>query len=434
MSSSLTPDLLIQSMHRYGKPREQWRVGGEFERALVRGDGHAVAYFDADGVKWFLETFQAATGWKAKFEGENPIELKHGGTYLTLEPGGQVELSGAPYTHLTDLAAEVRENQALIRQLVAGHDLHWISCGLTPFAKIADIPFVPKGRYVVMRAYLPQHGALSHWMMKGTCSVQASFDFADEADCARKFHLALDLAPLTVAMFANSPLAEGQLTEYQSFRAHIWTQTDAARTGFPPDVRAGYTHAGWVNYLLDRPMMFYMRDGQWTPANGVTFRAWMEQGIDGVFPEEADWELHQTSVFPEVRVKRVIEIRSADAVSAELGIAFCAYWKGLLYSDDALFAARAVADAFLKGGTHEARHLEAARSGLEGTYGDRTGAAWAAELVEIAARGLADLGEDTSLIEPLRALVATGRSPAAAIRDAWATDPSPAAILPLVAY
>lgn len=435
MSDRLTSSALLDTFRGYGTPRARWRVGGEFERALVRPDGGAVRYFDEDGIRWVVERYAEATGWKVKREGDNPIELRAPDEIgnLSLEPGGQVELSGSPHTRLSALAEEVRADRALLHKIVAGKDSRWISCGLTPYARIADIPFVPKGRYAVMQEYLPAHGPLAHWMMKGTCSVQANFDYADEEDCARKFRVALDLAPLNTAIFANSPLSEGKPTGYASYRAHIWTRTDPDRTGFPPAVRAGYSHDRWVDYLLDTPMMFYLREGRWTPANGTTFRTWMERGIDGAYPGPEDWILHQTSVFPEVRVKRVIEIRGADAVDVDLAIAFCALWTGLLYGalDQAEDVARRFAATF---GAPEEKHDAAALGGMDATFGRGTGAEWARSLVEVARHGLQAIGEQDALLDPLAARVESGRSPFRDVLDAYDRDPSPASVLAAVAY
>jgi glutamate--cysteine ligase len=270
-------------------------------------------------------------------------------------------------------------------------------------------------------------------MMKGTCSVQANFDYADEADCARKFKVSADLGPLTTALFANSPVAEGRATGFQSWRGNVWTQTDPARTGFPAAVRAGYSHAAWVDYLLDTPMMFYLRDGAWAHAEGRTFRTWMRDGIDGCFPGPDDWALHQTSVFPEVRVKRTIEIRGADAVSLDKSVGFCALWTGLLYGalDDALdLAARFAAQE----GTPEAKHLAGAKDGLDTRFSGGTAADWARDAVAVARRGLVAIGEDTALLDPIAEMAASGRSPARDVMDAWERDPSPANILSVLAY
>ncbi|MFN7145557.1 MAG: glutamate--cysteine ligase [Myxococcota bacterium] len=433
MPDRLTQDVLLADYRSYGAPRERWLVGGEYERAVVRPDGRPVDYHDADGIRWIVEQLSERTGWKKKYEGDYPVECAGDGASITLEPGGQVELSGAPFRRLADLSDEVRKNRAMLYDIARGRDLRWISCGLTPYARIADIRFVPKGRYDVMREYLPQHGELAHWMMKGTCSVQANFDYADEEDCARKFHVALALGPLNTAIFANSPVAEGRPTGFASYRGYVWTRTDPARTGFPAAVRAGYTHARWVDYLLDTPMMFYRPGGTWAPAHGVTFRQWMDRGIDGVYPTADDWTLHQTSVFPEVRVKRTIEIRGADAVNIDLSVAFCALWTGLLYG--ALDEATALADRFAAtAGTPEERHLAGARAGLSASYGDHAAVDWARELVAVAEKGLRAIGEDTAHLAPLAERVASGRSPAVDTIEAWERDPSPANILKVVAY
>lgn len=433
MQTPLSVDYLRSTYASYGCPRERWLVGGEFERAVVRGDGRPVGYADVDGIRWILDRLAERTGWKRYLEGENVIALEGDGASITLEPGGQVELSGAPHRTLAGLAAEVRKNRADLLALSEGHDLHWIACGLTPYPPIDAVGWVPKGRYVVMREYLPAHGDLAHWMMKGTCSVQANFDYADEADCARKFKVASGLGPLNTAIFANSPIAAGKETGFLSYRGHIWTRTDPARTGFPAAVRAGYSHAGWVDYLLDTPMMFYKPGGVWKPAHGVSFRRWMAEGIDGVFPGEDDWALHQTSVFPEVRVKRTIEIRGADQVSLDLAIGFCALWTGVLYG--ALDEAEQLTAAFTASAeTPEARHHTAARSGLEGEMSGRRAADWARALVEIAHKGLLAIGEDPSHLAALEAQVATGRSPGHAFLEAWRRDPSPANILRQVGY
>ena len=410
---------------------------------MVRGDGRSVGYFEPDGIRWILGELQERLGWAPYVEhgptGDHVIALEasraEGGASITLEPGGQVELSGRPHATLRALDDELRRNRSMLHELSWGKDHHWLAIGLTPYAPIDSIAFVPKGRYAIMREYLPRVGPLAHWMMKGTTSVQANFDYADEADCAKKFKVSLALGPLNTAMFANSPVAEGKLTGWRSYRSHVWTQTDPARTGFPAAVREGYTHERWLDYLLDTPMMFMKLGGAWTPANGLTFRSWLGDGHlhEGVlrFPDMADWELHQTSVFPEVRVKRTIEIRGADLVSVELSTAFCALWFGLLYGalDDAL----GWVDAHVRGDPAEAHHL-AGRDGLSGALWGRSSAELAREVVAIARVGLSRLGEDTDLLTPLVDQVTSGESPADRLIRAWEADPRPNAFLPACAY
>lgn len=440
-SPTTEPTLTLASLsERQGSyaSKNRW-IGGEYERTVVRGDGRSVGYFEPDGIGWILGQLQERLGWAPYVErtaqGDNVIALEGEQASITLEPGGQVELSGRPFATLMGLDAEVRRNRALLMDLSREKDHHWLAIGLTPYARIDDIAYVPKGRYAIMREYLPKVGPLAPFMMKGTTSVQANFDYADEADCARKFRAALALGPLNTAMFANSPVAEGKLTGWRSYRAYVWTQTDPARTGFPAAVRQEYTHQRWIDYLLDTPMMFVKPGGVWAPANGRTFRSWMSEGFEvgGArhFPTMADWELHQTSVFPEVRVKRTIEIRGADLCSIDLCVAFCALWYGLLYGalDDTL----AFVTANVQGDPMVAQ-LSAGRDGLGGQLWGRSSAGLAGDLVTIAERGLHALGEQVDLLTPLKDQIATGESPADRLIRAWERDPRPGVFLPQCAY
>jgi glutamate--cysteine ligase len=272
-------------------------------------------------------------------------------------------------------------------------------------------------------------------MMKGTCSVQANFDYSSEADCAAKVRLCAGLAPLTTALFSNSPLLENKPTGFKTYRGHIWTRTDPARTGFPLALRQDYSHEKWVQYLLDSPMMFRVLGDDWVPAHGTPFRVFLEQGIDGHFPSTEDWNLHQTSVFPEVRVKHTIEIRGADCVGHEMALAFCALFTGMLYCNIALDEGLALVKELEQHGSHADRFDQACRGGLEGVVGGRTLGDWASDLGEIAERGLkACLPKDIDKINPLLEYIDAGRSPADDILDAYMRDPSPENIIKACAY
>ena len=432
----LTRKQLIETFHGYGTPRHNWLVGGEFERAVVRPDGRPIGYFEDDGIHWILKELAKDDNWTPKFEGENIIALHRDDmANITLEPGGQVELSGAPHRTLTALAEEMNANRSALLELSAGKDQVWIAAGLTPITPIADIPWVPKGRYAIMKRYLPQRGALATHMMKGTCSVQANYDFSGEPDCAKKVRLASGLAPLTTALFSNSPLHENRPTGFKSYRGHIWTQTDPDRTGFPQGLRNDYSHERWVDYLLDAPMMFRVQDGDWIPAHGTPFRTFLEDGIDGHFPTWADWDLHQTSVFPEVRIKRTIEIRGADCVDHEMALAFCALFTGMLYCNIALDEGTELVKELEQHGSHADRFETACREGLDGQIGHRSLADWASDLGAIAERGLkACLPEDIDKIGPLLDRIERGRSPADDILEAWHRDPSPENVIQAYAY
>lgn len=447
MHDRLSRDALVAAYHASGKPRARWRVGAEFERHLLGPDGAPLPYDGVPGVRWLLERF-AAEGpgaWTPYAEGDKPIMLvghgKWDGANVTLEPGGQFELSGAPWGTARQVIDEAAAFAREVDAHLAGTGYRQVALGFTPFAAIDRIGWVPKGRYTVMREHLRATGPLSHHMMKGTCAVQATFDYADEADCARKVGLATRLGPLTTATFANSPYAEGRRTGFASWRGHIWTRTDPLRTGFPAAAEA-FTFERWVDWLLDVPMMFHKdADGRWQPAHGRTFRAWMEADAAtdpaGHPPGDADWELHLTSVFPEVRTKRTIEVRGADCVPLALAGGFTALWRGLLYDDDALAAATELADRFTAHGTQPDRFAVACKDGLTGTIGGRRLADWAAEAVELAVGGIARIERadgtppDASDLEPLRTLtaqVASGRSPAHDLVDRLGDAPTPAAI------
>ncbi|MCB9791661.1 MAG: glutamate--cysteine ligase [Alphaproteobacteria bacterium] len=416
MSPALTRDALIERFHSYGRPRDAWLIGGEFERLLLHGDGRPVSYSEPKGIAWVLGELQARFGWEPVYEDGHLIALLRDGASTTLEPGGQVELSGAPYASLHQLAQEAWTSIGELRTITEGEDLHLVALGLTPYAKIADIPWVPKGRYRVMREYLGQVGPLAHVMMKGTSSFQANYDYSDEADCAAKVSAMSRLGPLTTAIFANSPVSEGHATDHASWRAHAWTLTDPARTGFPEALREGYTHEGWVDVLLDVPMMFYKRDGRWEHARGATFRTFMTQGLEGHFPSWDDWELHQTSVFPEVRVKRTIEIRGADACPLPIALGGIAMWTGLMYDSVALDEATQLARELAALGEPMQHQACAAKGGLRCRLGGRPAVEWARALIDIAARGLSrSRPAERALLEPVEAMVAHGESPAVAV-------------------
>lgn len=429
----LTRDGLVAGFHAWGSPRDTWRVGVELERHLLRPDGFPVPYFGDHGVRWLLDQF-VARGWKPYFEGEHLIAAIRDGAWITLEPGSQFELSTAPFGTVQAVEAQSRQFIETLDAAIGDAPITPVALGYTPFASMADIPWVPKGRYVVMREYLAQTGALAHDMMKGTCATQASFDFSDEADCARKVQLGTLLGPLTTAMFANSPLSLGQPNGWASYRGHIWTQTDPRRTGFPESA-THFTFERWVDYLLDAPMMFVRIDGQWRHAHGVTFRHWMEHGIDGAFPDMEAWDLHLTSVFPELRIKRLIEVRGADCVPHHLAMAFTAYFRGLFYDNRSLDRALEIGAAFAASGTTASRFDVACREGLAGVHGGRRLSAWAESLVELARDGLNRLGDgDAPLIAPLQAQVASGESPAAAVLRAWHRRPDAAGLLAATRY
>jgi glutamate--cysteine ligase len=431
----LTRELLLEGFHSYGQPREAWRVGGEFERQALRPDGGPVGFFEEHGIQQLLLALAERNGWRALREGRNVIGLcgkaqpNGPGPCLTLEPGAQVELSGSPHRSLLALEDEHARFLQDLNAVARDRPVRWVSCGYSPITALDAIGWVPKSRYDVMREYLPQRGALAHHMMKATCAVQANYDYADEADCARKVLASARAAPLVTAIFANSPLRQGRETGFQSFRAHIWSQTDPDRCGLPQWLVDGYSHERWLDYLLQVPMMFVRIDGAHLPANGRSFGDYMARGHQGHFPSMQDWELHQTSVFPELRVKRTLEVRGIDCVSPALAVGACALYTGLLYSETALDGCIQLGGELARQGSATELLALAARDGLQARAG-RSFVDWATDLVSLARRGLRDHEPAAeALLDPVEALVTSGRSPAVDIIDTWRADPRPEALI-----
>lgn len=411
--STLDRNTILDRFYSYGSPRDQWLVGGEFERHLIKPDGQPLTYFEPRGIRWMIEQL-GVRGWELEYEGDNPIAASKDGAFLTLEPGCQWELSGRPYRSLQAVADEAEAFEHLTDELLQAGETgaRQVFRGYTPFADIEQIPWVPKGRYEQMREVLIQVGPLAHHMMKGTAATQVSFDFLDEEDAAEKMHLANAFAPLSTALTANSSMKMGKPNGYMSFRGHIWTLTDPARTGI--NFEAGFSFERWVDYLLHVPMMFIKQGDTYASGQGKTFAEWMASATPfGRPPTWKDWETHMTQVFPEVRIKRQIEIRGADCVPLPLSIGFAAMWQGLFYCDGNRSKALELAERFTAHGNRDERFAQACRHGLRGQVGDQSLLSWAEQLVELGRAGLeACHTTDAKLIEPLITQVARGESPA----------------------
>lgn len=420
MQDPLDRTVLLDAYAAYGRPRDRWLVGAEFERHLLHRDtGRPMPFFGRPGVQDLLQRF-IAEGWVPSREGPHPIAAVKDGASITLEPGAQFELSGRPYAQVSGVHAEAEAFVRAVDRHLEGSGFAQVALGYTPYARIEDIAWVPKGRYAVMREHLARTGDLGHHMMKGTAATQASFDFDREGDVAAKARVGIVLAPLVTAMFANSPLLRGRPSGHMSLRGLTWTRTDPARCGFPT-AAAAFSFERWVDYLLDVPMMFVKRGGTWHHAKGRTFRDWMEHGGEHGHPTWDDWDLHLTSVFPEVRIKRQIEVRMADCVPLDLAMAFVALFKGLFYCPAALHEALALCARFDRFDTKEARLLVACKDGLQGVVGGRPLAAWAEELVGVARAGISRCDpDDLPWLAPLERVVASGKSPARHLLDALA--------------
>ena len=421
--ADLTPITSIRQLAEWfaagSKPRSAWKVGTEHEKfGFRRRAGLAPPPYEPDGIRALLEAMQAR-GWAPILDDGKPIGLKRGGASISLEPGGQLELSGAAFADLhtarEELTAHIRE----VHEAAAALDLGFAPLGFHPLARREDMPWMPKGRYAIMRRYMPKVGSLGLDMMLRTCTVQVNLDYGDEADMVEKLRVGLALQPVATALFANSPFTEGRPNGFRSYRAHVWTDTDPDRTGIPAVAfEQGFGFERFAEWVLDVPMYFVMREGRWLDAAGASFRAFLEGRLNVLPGERAtmgDFADHVTTVFTEVRLKRFLEMRGADAGSPAMLQALPALWVGLLYDD----AAQKAAAALIRGWTvEEMRRLraEVPRLALSATIRGRSVRDVARDMVAIARGGLIarGLGEEVYLA-PLDEIVASGLTQA----DRW---------------
>jgi glutamate--cysteine ligase len=325
------------------KPREQWRIGTEHEKfAYDLDDFRRLPY---DGEKGIRALLQGLTrfGWEPVEENGHLIALTQRQASVTLEPGGQVELSGAPLDNVHQTCFETHEHLDQVKEVGSELGIGMIGLGFDPKWRREDIPWMPKGRYEIMRNYMPKRGKLGLDMMLRTCTIQVNLDFDSEQDMVKKFRVGLALQPVATAMFANSPFVEGKPSGLLSTRAQVWTDTDPDRTGDLPFVfEPGFGFEGYVDYMLDVPMYFVYREGRYIDASGQSFRDFMTGKLaaaPGARPTLSDWADHLTTAFPEVRLKRFLEMRGADGGPWRRICALPALWTGLLYNSSALDAA-----------------------------------------------------------------------------------------------
>ena len=383
---------LVEHLEQGEKPPAQWRIGTEHEKFAYRlSDLRPLPYDGPDGIGALLEGL-ARFGWQRVDEAGKLIALRDAsGCSVTLEPGGQVELSGAPLHSIHETCDEVHQHLRQVREVNQELGIGMIGLGFQPKWARSDVSWMPKGRYRIMRDYMPKRGTLGLDMMSRTCTVQVNLDFADETDMVRKFRVGIALQPVATALFANSPFTESRPNGFQSYRSHIWTDTDPDRSGDLPLVfEDGFGFERYVDYVLDVPMYFVYRDGTYLDASGQSFRDFLDgrlPALPGEIPRMGDWEDHLTTVFPEVRLKRYLEMRGADGGPWRRLCALPALWVGLLYDSGALDAAWDL----VKDWTEEERaELRATvpRTGLKTRFRSRTVQDIAMEVLDIARSGL----------------------------------------------
>ena len=427
MSIIRNKEELEEFFHKSGKPRDQWRVGTEYEKVgIERQSAKAIAYSGPRGVEAILRALVDEFNWDPVEEEGHVIALVRDKAQIHLEPGGQIELSGEPCPNVHCTHAEFTQHIRELLEVSKRMNVVFLGLGIQPVSAVAEIEWVPKKRYRIMGPYMTKVGTLGHRMMKQTATVQANIDYSDERDAMAKFRTAMGLAPLITASFANSPITEGRLNGYKSFRGHIWTDTDKNRCGllrFAFDPSVSFAH--YVEYALDVPMYFIMRNGMYIDFTGIPFRHFLTRGHMGHTAMIEDWDLHLTTLFPEVRIKRYMEVRSADSQSPELMPALAALIKGLLYDSDCLQASWDL----IKGLSWDERmelYHDSHRYALAARVGRFSAGDLAKELIQIAWEGLrrqATLNEngddETIYLKPLRDLLSQGKCPADLVLEKW---------------
>ncbi len=409
------------------KKPSRWRIGTEHEKFLFDWDSLRPMDYKRGVLPW-LEAMRSF-GWQPMMEGDTLIALGRDQATITLEPGGQIELSGAPLATLHETCSEVRLHLRESLKAADGIGAGFLGMGFLPQWTRADMPWMPKARYQIMRRYMPKKGNLGLDMMLRTCTIQGNFDYDSEAMMRRCFRLALALQPVAVALFATSPLREGKDSGYLSYRSHIWTDTDPDRCGVPECVfDRGFGFDRYTDYILDVPMYFVRRDGRYIDVAGESFRDFLAgklPQLPGRRPTIDDWSDHISTVFTEVRLKTFIELRGADCGSVDFLCALSAFWCGLLYDQKSRDAAWDIVRDWSM-----ARHLDLRRMtprlGLATKIDGRSMLELAREILALSAQGLARRkkydakGRDESLyLEPLRDIVDSGHSRAQELLTLW---------------
>ncbi len=415
-------DQLIQSLAKGEKPRADWRIGTEHEKFGFRLDDLRPPTYEGErGIEAMLHGL-VRFGWEPVRENGHVIALLRDGASVSLEPAGQLELSGAALKTIHQTCVETGTHLDEVAQVAGELQLGFLGMGFQPKWARDDMPWMPKGRYRIMRAYMPRVGKLGLDMMTRTSTVQVNLDFASEADMVRKFRVSLALQPVATALFADSPFTEGKPNGFQSYRSHIWTDTDAARTGMLDFVfEDGFGYERYVDYLLDVPMYFSYRKGEYVDASGQSFRDFLDgrlPALPGELPTMRDWSDHMTTAFPEVRLKQYLEMRGADSGPWSRICALPAFWVGLLYDDAALDAAWDLVRDFSVAERHALRD-GAPRHGLKLPFRNGTLLDLARGALEISVAGLrrraernADGQDESHFLDVLQEIVDSGKSAA----------------------
>jgi glutamate--cysteine ligase len=421
------PADLEEIFRRAEKPRERFLIGAEAEKfGFEAGSLTPLQYTGDRSIASIFDRFRSRHGWSAVTESEGGpiIALERGQSSITLEPGAQLELSGAPWPDVHGIHAEFIDHFRELGEISRELDLSWLSLGFQPFAPLRELPWVPKQRYAIMKQYLPSRGRRGLDMMQRTATIQANFDYSSEEDAMRKLLVVLRLSPVLSAMTANAPFVEGRVSELQSERLDVWLNMDPERSGLIPRLwsvkRPRYRD--YVEWALDAGMFFIKRGSQLVLNTGQTFRNFLEHGFEGQRATVGDWTRHLATLFPEARLKNTLEVRTCDSQSEELSMAIPALCTGLLYDETALVAAEEVAREISLEAALASR-ADVPRLGLAARLAGRPLRGVAERVLDIARGGLLRRGctnargQDESIyLEPLARLVGSGHCPADLLR------------------
>jgi len=425
-------DDLVHWLAEGVKPKSQFRIGTEHEKFAFTLEGHRpVPYEGRRGIRALLEGMQHLLGWQPIMEGQSIIGLFDvtGGGAISLEPGGQFELSGAQLETVHQTSGELMAHLAQVREVAQPLHIGFLGIGMTPSWTLAETPKMPKGRYRIMTAYMPKVGTHGLDMMYRTCTVQTNLDFSSEADMVKKLRVSIALQPVATALFANSPFTDGKPNGYLSFRSEIWRDTDNARAGMLPWVfEPGMGFERWVDYALDVPMYFIKHGDDYVDVAGQSFRDLLAGKLavmPGARATISDWANHLSTIFPEVRLKRYLEMRGADSGALRNLLALPALWVGILYDDTSLDAAWDL----VKGWTAEDRQslrYAVPKQGLAATVRGRTVLEIATEALKFANTGLrrrkhidVEGWDESRYLEPLGDRLARGTTPAQELLDKY---------------
>ncbi|WP_226782960.1 glutamate--cysteine ligase [Oceaniglobus trochenteri] len=407
------------------KPREDWRIGTEHEKFGYCADTlKPLPYEGERSIHAVLAGLRDRFGWSPVLEGGNLLGLEKDGANVSLEPGGALELSGAPLETIHQTCDEVNVHLAEVKSVADEIGVRFIGLGAAPEWTHDQMPLMPKGRYRLMNDYMDRVGTHGKQMMRRTCTVQVNLDFGSEADMVQKMRVAIALQPVATALFANSPFFEGKVNGHKSWRSRVWRGLDDARTGMVPFVfQEGFGFERWVEYALDVPMYFVYRDGKYIDALGMSFRDFLRgelPALPGERPTLSDWADHLTTLFPEARVKKYIEMRGADGGPWRRLCALPAFWVGLTYDQGALDAAWDLAKGW-DADTREALRVAASEDGLQAQVGGISMHDLAREVVAIADAGLKArarpgagglIPDETHFLNAIKETLETGRTPA----------------------